>query len=63
MNASGGSGNYKYRLASLMTVEDGQLVSVYDISYGNNVPIGKIMNLALLFMHLVHIISVSVLWI
>ena len=36
VNASGGSGNYKYRLASLMTVEDGQLVSVYDISYGNN---------------------------
>ena len=36
VNASGGSGNYKYRLAGLMTVEDGQLVSVYDISYGNN---------------------------
>ena len=36
VNASGGSGNYKYRPAGLMTVEDGQLVSVYDVSYGNN---------------------------
>ena len=32
VNASGGSGNYKYRPAGLMTVEDGQLVSVYDVS-------------------------------
>lgn len=33
MNAGGGSGNYKYRIAALM---DSNLVSVYDISYGSN---------------------------
>lgn len=33
MNATGGSGNYKYRIASLM---DSNLTSVYDISYGTN---------------------------
>ena len=33
MNAAGGSGNYKYRVAALM---DSSLTSVYDISYGSN---------------------------
>lgn len=33
MNAAGGTGNYKYRIAALM---DSELVSVYDISYGSN---------------------------
>lgn len=33
MNATGGTGNYKYRIAALM---DSELVSVYDISYGSN---------------------------
>ena len=33
MNATGGTGNYKYRIASLM---DSEMVSVYDISYGSN---------------------------
>ena len=33
--ATGGSGNYQYRLHSLL---DSELVSVYDVSYGNNSP-------------------------
>lgn len=36
MNADGGSGNYKYRIAALMTYEGNDLVNVYDISYGSN---------------------------
>ena len=37
MNASGGSGNYKYRIASLV---DSSNVSIYDVSYGSNSTFG-----------------------
>ena len=33
MTATGGTGNYKYRIAALM---DSTLMSVYDVSYGSN---------------------------
>lgn len=36
MNASGGTGQYQYRIAALMRKEGSELVSVYDVSYGNN---------------------------
>ena len=36
MNASGGTGQYQYRIAALLREEDSELVSVYDVSYGNN---------------------------
>lgn len=36
MNASGGSGNYKYRIHTLSTLNGSETVSVYDVSYGKN---------------------------
>ena len=36
MNATGGSGQYQYRLASIMVNDGNELVSVYDTSYGKN---------------------------
>ena len=36
MSATGGSGNYKYRIGGLMVYDGSELVSVYDISYGSN---------------------------
>lgn len=36
MKASGGTGQYKYRIAALIRQEGSELVSVYDVSYGNN---------------------------
>ena len=36
MNASGGTGQYQYRIAALLRKEGSELVSVYDVSYGNN---------------------------
>jgi transglutaminase-like putative cysteine protease len=36
VNAAGGSGNYKYRMSSLLVNDGSEWVSVYDVSYGNN---------------------------
>jgi len=36
MTATGGSGNYKYRIHSLVVYEGSERVPVYDISYGSN---------------------------
>lgn len=36
MNATGGSGNYQYRIGGLMVFDGSEWVSVYDISYGTN---------------------------
>lgn len=36
MSAKGGSGNYQYRIHSLLVNDGSGLVSVYDVSYGSN---------------------------